>query len=83
MVRFTSYPQKSSLTKALLKELTDSENTHSFLQLLYNKTLPSAARPFEHKFGSPKPKHNLLTKEVQHKSQSPSKSLSSHQPNSH
>lgn len=54
--------RKASLTKALLKELTDSENTHTFLQLLYNKTLPSAARPFEHKFGSPKPKQSLLTK---------------------
>lgn len=72
--------RKASLTKALLKELADSENTHFFLQLLYNKTLPSAARPFEHKFGSPKPKNNLLTNEFQHKSQSPSKSHSSHQP---
>ena len=31
--------RKASLTKAPLKELTDSENSHSFLQLLYNKIL--------------------------------------------
>lgn len=73
-------PRKASLTTALLKELTDSENTHSFLQLLYSKTLPSAARPFERKFGSPKPEHNLLANEAQHKRQLPSKSPSSCQP---
>lgn len=81
MVQFTSYPQKSFPDKDPFKG-TNRFRKHS-LQLLYNKTLPSAARPFECKFGSPKPKHSLLTNEVQHKSQSPSKSLSSHQPNSH